>query len=140
MKHTCSTAILHCIDFRLGNAIENYKKEHALAGDCDIISVAGAAANIANPKNDIEQAFVLRQLELSKKLHDIQKIVLINHTDCGAYGGASAFASKEEEREKHRADLQSAQETIKKLIPDVSVELSLAVLQDNGTFAIETIA
>ncbi len=140
MKHTCEAAVLHCIDFRLAQALEEYKKSQNIIGDCDVISVAGAVGNIVNPKQESDREFVLRQLGLSKKLHDIKKIILINHTDCGAYGGAAAFPSKEEERAKHEADLHAAKELVLQSVSGAEVQLALAVVDsETGAVTIEAV-
>ena len=48
------------------------------------------------------------QIKLSHDLHGISRVILMNHLDCGAYGGRAAFASDEEEYSRHAEDLRSA--------------------------------
>jgi len=132
MAHTCSTLVLHCIDFRLGNAIKEYLEKNNYLGDCDIVSVAGAAKNIASPADTSARVFVLNQIAISKRLHNISRVVLMNHTDCGAYGGTSAFASDEAEKEHHRSEMMSARTIIHELHPELNISLALAhVAHDN---------
>ena len=59
---------------------------------------------------------VLSNINISLKLHDPDLIVLVNHEDCGAYGGSKKFASKEEEEQFHEQELDKAQETLSKII------------------------
>ena len=136
MSHHCKALIIHCIDFRLGKATKQYLEEQNLLGNCDIVSVAGAAKNIASPENDFEREFLMKQIEISKKLHGITDVILMNHTDCGAYGGRSVFASSEEEKKKHFEDMEQAAEMILKKYPDVNVKKILADIDDSGNVAL----
>ena len=131
MAHTCSTLVLHCIDFRFGSAITEYLEKNGLANNCDVVSVAGAAKNIASPTKDSDREFVLRQIEISKRLHDIKEVVLMNHTDCGAYGGRSAFPSRAEEEKTHFAEMQKAASIIRERFPDIEIKLVLANIEES---------
>lgn len=122
MAHTCSTCLVRCIDFRLGSAFHEFHDRENLYGDADVISVAGACKGL----NDEQGGFLDNQIDLSKKLHDIKTIVLVNHTDCGAYGGCSAFATPEAEREHHTAELRKAKEYLEKKHQGVTVKIMLA--------------
>lgn len=135
MSHRCKTLIIHCIDFRLGKAIKNYLEEQNLLGDCDVVSVAGAAKNLASPENGFEREFLMKQIDISKKLHHIAEVILMNHSDCGAYGGSSEFGSKEEEKKKHFEDMERVAEMIRKKYPDVNVKKIFADIDDSGTVA-----
>lgn len=140
MTHTCNALILHCIDFRFGKAIKNYMEENRLLGDCDIISIAGAAKNIASPANDdVDRDFVLNQIALSKKLHGVEKVILMNHTDCGAYGGRAAFNSDENEHAAHADDLKRSKEIVQSFYPDIKIQLVLARINPQGGVDFETI-
>lgn len=135
MSHTCSHALVRCIDFRLGPAIRDYLDKNGLYGSIDIISVAGAAKDIAQTNDSFPQA----QVSLSNKLHDTNTVILMNHTDCGGYGGRGAFSSKEEERETHLKDLKAAKEKVLAAHPDLTVKLALAVIEDDGSVNVEEI-
>lgn len=131
MSHHCSTCIVRCIDFRLGKAIHELHEDENLYGDADVISVAGACKGL----NEDRGGFIDQQIELSKKLHDIKTIVLVNHTDCGAYGGASAFPSLEAEREHHQAQLRQAKDYLEQKHPGITVKVMLA----NQRFVVDAI-
>jgi|SRR3989344_1764333 len=130
MKHACKALIIHCIDFRFGKAIKKYLEEKNLLGDVDIVSVAGAVKNIE---------FIMGQIGISKKLHDIKQVILMNHTDCGAYGGRKVFSSDEEEREKHLTDLKAAEMQIHEKFPELEVRSVLAIISSNQNITFEEI-
>jgi len=128
------------MDFRLIKGIKKYMEDMGLTGDCDLVSVAGAAKNISNPGDVFDTQFVLKQVGLSHDLHHIKKIILMNHLDCGAYGGARAFATPEEEHAKHVTDLKAAAEAIKQKYPDLLIAMVIAKFLDDGDLGFEEIA
>ena len=136
MAHTCSHALVRCMDFRLGPAIRDYLNSNDLYGQIDIISVAGAAKDIAQ----IEEGDVEGQVGLSKKLHEIGTVILMNHTDCGGYGGRAAFKSAEAEREVHLADMRTAKAKLLVKYPELNVKLILAVMsEEDGSVVMEEV-
>jgi carbonic anhydrase len=126
MSHHCKALILHCIDFRFHEAIKNWLKEKGLLNNCDIVSLAGASKGLISPKNSAEPEIILRQMEISSNLHKISQVILMNHTDCGAYGGRDAFASSEAEHLQHVNDMQKAKEIILNKFPELEVKIVLA--------------
>ena len=63
----------------------------------------------------------------------LQKIVIVNHADCGAYGGSKEFKGDDEAEQKfHEGELQKAKEKILKYYPGKEVILAYAKLVDGG--------
>ena len=120
------------MDFRLGRAIKEYLEKNGLMNNCDIVSLGGAAKNVAAPASEANFITVMKQIERAQKLHAINTVILMNHTDCGAYGGRAVFTSREEERAKHREDMTKAAEVIKQLYPELGIQTVLADIQDSG--------
>lgn len=119
------------MDFRLGKAIKGYMEDKAILGDCDIVSVAGAVKTIVSPENDNQKEYLLGQISTSKRLHGISEVILMNHTDCGAYGGHKAFGSADEEKDKHAADMFKAAEIINAEHPELTIRKVLAKIDDH---------
>lgn len=123
------------MDFRLQKAIDQWMSENNLAGDCDMISVAGAGKDIVvNP-----DGFVVTQVDLSSKLHATKTVLLMNHMDCGAYGGHAAFENLEAERAHHLSEMTKAAEIIKAKHPDMEVKMILANIDESGLVTIENV-
>lgn len=123
MGHTCSTALIKCMDFRLTKDVHDWMLQQNLVNDCDIISVAGAAKDIVeNPRG-----YVASLIGLAVQLHQVKKLIFMHHLDCGAYGGCAAFSSQEEERSKHRSEIQRAHQIIAAQFPGIQIETYLAV-------------
>lgn len=137
MSHTCSTVIFHCIDFRFAADIKSYLEDEKLLGDVDVVSIAGCVKNLVSPANPTDAEFVMRQLDISKRLHDVCDVVLMNHLDCGAYGGRKAFESDEAEHAKHAADLAAAREMILAKYPDLNVKNVIAHIDEHAKISFE---
>ena len=61
-------------------------------------------------------------------MHHPHKLILTNHTDCGAYGGSEKFRSIEEEIKFHKSELVKAEEIIKDKFPNLPVTAELFTL------------
>jgi len=144
--HYCPTIVYHCIDFRLIKETMKFIDEKYGIGKCDIVSVAGAGKGIADDEEKLDEkiinnerilddnknfrCYLLRQAKLSYQLHGSRKVVLIHHSDCGAYNNYYKFESGEEEKQKQIEDMKKAEVIIKKLLPDVSVDKVWAQMLD----------
>ncbi len=120
--HTCEALVLSCIDFRFHEGFLDKVRTELGIASFDIVALAGGAKNIVSPESQAFVDVVLRNLEISAKLHGIKKIILTNHMDCGAYGGSKSFASPEEETNFHKSELSRARAIVQKQFPKLDVE------------------
>lgn len=110
--HTCKAVVLHCIDFRFRKKLIEFL--NSKFGDAyDLISVAGGVKDMD---------FVIEQIRISQKLHNPEVIVLIQHEDCGAYGGSKTFKGLEEEAAFQRQELEKAKILLKQHFPQAQIE------------------
>lgn len=109
-QHTCQALAIHCIDFRFQRYLNDYL-EGRFPGEYDRVVVAGGVKNL-----------LLEQCEVSVRLHSPKTIVLIQHEDCGAYGGSKEFTDLEAEKAFQKQELQKAEQTLKNAFPDIMVE------------------
>ncbi|SRR6266498_564048 len=114
--HTCEAVVVHCIDFRLQNFLNDWLTKRFGLQNYDRVSWAGGVKDFA---------ILQGQIEISRRLHQIKKVILINHEDCGAYGPVGT-------KERHVSDLAYAERMIKSLYLDVDVEKYYLYL--NGEF------
>src|SRR5258708_32886751 len=99
-------------------------------GGFDPIRVAGGAKSLAHSDKERERQFILEQLRWSMRLHGTDNVLLMVHSDCGAYGGLPAFKNDpEQEREHLKAELQRAVAVLKTAIPELSVRTYFVDLQ-----------
>ena len=106
VEHVTDAIVVHCIEFRFQKYLDPWLHEHLGHDNYDRVSLAGAVFDFYT---------VLRQVEISDRLHKIEKVILINHEDCGAYGA-------EENYERHKTDLEEAERKIEALFPNLDVE------------------
>lgn len=119
--------VLLCIDYRFWpQALPILEKKY---GDFDLIEIAGSSKNLTSPLEKEDKIALLENIGISVKLHHPHKIILTNHTDCGAYGGSKKFKSHDEEIEFHKEELVKAKKIIEEKFPDLPVETELFTLK-----------
>jgi len=116
MAHQCDALVVCCIDFRFQKYIREWLDVNLKDLTYDLVGFAGAS-------KDLET--ILKQLEISARLHHIKRVVLIHHEDCGAYGAASTL-------ENHTRDLKKAGKEIKLRYP--LLQIKTFYLHLDGTF------
>ena len=114
--HQAEGIVVTCIDFRLQEAINKWISKNFAPKTFDRVALAGGVKNLET---------IMNQIEIAHRLHHINKVVLINHEDCGAYG-------EEGTPQKHAEDLRNAEAEIKEIYPDLEVETYYLHL--DGTF------
>lgn len=120
MHHKETTIALICIDYRFWpKALKLLKEKY---GELDLVALAGAGKNLASPSDKESLKTLLKNIEISIKLHASKKIILTNHIDCGAYGGSSKFNSPKEEIAFHKKELVEAKKKLLKQFPKLKVE------------------
>jgi len=118
------------MDWRLGKPMKEYQEREGILGICDEPGAAGGVQDMD---------FALRQLAISVKLHNPNEVILVNHTDCGAYGGSEAFGSAEEEYKFHVKELKKARGAVLVKYPSLKVRMLLAKIQQSGEVSFEEI-
>ncbi len=126
--HFCEAVVLCCIDFRFWReTLEFVEKEMGLHS-FDFPSLPGAAKAI-NEGSDL----ALECVKVPCDLHHAEKIVIVNHEDCGAYGGSAKFEGDTEAEQKfHEEELKKAKTKILEMYPEKEVILVYAKLVDDG--------
>jgi hypothetical protein len=85
---------------------------------------------------EFERSFALGQVRTSMRLHGTNRVMLMVHSDCGAYGGLQAFNGNEErEAANHESELRGAAEFLKSNLPAIEVECYY--LKFTGVWALE---
>ena len=127
--------ILACIDPRMQEPVHDFAVKRGLIGKYSQFTIAGAAIAVVAPAfNDWHKAF-WDNLATSVQLHNIKRVIAIDHRDCGAakiaYGDA-AIATPEAETATHRTVLDEFRKQVGERQPQLKVETILMAL--NGSF------
>ena len=123
--------ILACIDPRFQEPVFTYAQKNGLVGKYSQFVIAGAAVGVVAPKfADWHKAF-WDNLAATVQLHNIKKVIVIDHRDCGAvkiaYGDGS-IATPDKENETHRKVLAEFRKEVAKRQPKLAVETGLMAL------------
>lgn len=128
--HSCEAVVLSCIDFRFWKETVEFVEKELGIRDFDFPSLPGSAKAINEGE---ENGLAFSCISVPVELHHAQKIVIINHEDCGAYGGSKKFdGDKEAEQKFHEEELQKAKEKILAKYPEKEVILAYARLSDDN--------
>lgn len=120
--------VLTCIDFRFQDKLKDALAKLKIK-KYDLLALAGGAKNLASPTKSIYQKTVLDNMKLAVDLHKIKTVILINHIDCGAYGGSKKYKNLREEIAFHKSELEKAENTIKTAFPGLKIKTKLLSLQ-----------
>lgn len=117
-EHNSEALIVHCMDHRFQEAFHEYASDPCRNCGYDNVSLAGGVKD----KND-----VLRHVDIAVSLHNIKKIYLCNHENCGAYPD---FNSEDEEKISHFSDLTKTAKLIQDKYPDLTIKTLYAEIHD----------
>jgi carbonic anhydrase len=121
-KYHCDAAIIWCFDNRFDLGFRKFLKRIGIENP-DPIKIAGGAKILASPERETDREFILDQIQKSIRLHDTQRVILMLHSDCGAYGGLDKFrGDTAAEAEHHQQELQSAAAALKAAIPGIEIQ------------------
>ena len=132
MRKKYQAMVLSCMDPRFQPIVYNYLKKKKLNGKYSVFTIAGSAIGVtANKFKKWHKAF-WDNFETSIKLHNIKKLIVINHRDCGA---AKIINEKKEfsrinETKIHRTSFQKIKKIFKKKYPKLKIELKLISLNN----------
>jgi carbonic anhydrase len=123
--------VLSCIDPRFQKLVSDHTAERHLTGKYSQFTMAGAAIGVVAPAfKDWHKTF-WDNLGASIQLHSIQKVIVVNHRDCGAAKiayGAAAVASPEVETKTHKDALAQFRKELATRHPKMGVETGLMAL------------
>ncbi len=130
MVHCCDNLLIRCMDFRLEGKLHAWLENNGYVGNCDIISVAGAAKGLVNLGPDRD--YLLRHIGVAVNLHGIKRVIFAQHSTCGAYAQENNFGSVAEEKSKQIEDMKTAAAAVKERFPEVEVQVLWVELKDDA--------
>ncbi|MDQ1284458.1 MAG: hypothetical protein QG620_806 [Patescibacteria group bacterium] len=129
--HSCDAVVLTCIDFRFWRETLEFVEKELDIKTFDFPSLPGAAKAINDCLSDGDLAF--QCIGVPCELHHAKKIVIVNHEDCGAYGGSGKFDGDQDAEQKfHEEELWRAKAKLIDKYPGKEYILVYARLADEG--------
>jgi carbonic anhydrase len=121
-KYQCDAAVVWCFDNRFQLGLAKYLKRQGIV-NTDPIKIAGGAKSLASPEHESDREFILEQIRKSIRLHGTKQVILMLHSDCGAYGGLGAFGGNAAaEAAHHESELRRAAEFLRGAVPGIEVK------------------
>jgi len=128
--HVCKYGLLTCMDFRLYQEVFSWMQKENILGNCDFLGVPAGASMCLEDMQSPEALSFVRAVENSIKLHNLQVVILLHHSQCGAYKLAHNFFSPAEEKTKQIEDMKNSRKIILEKFPQLKVRLVFAELMD----------
>jgi carbonic anhydrase len=128
-SHDAEVLLLTCIDFRFFHKVAAHIEDAELSGKYDHVIVAGAELGPVvdfppEPKLHWQQ-FFLEHLALSQSLHNIQRVLVLGHRDCGAYKKFQVLPENpdpEQERLAHLTHANRLEALVQRFYPKLPVD------------------
>ena len=130
MKLNYKAMVLSCIDPRFQPIVYNYLKRKKLNGKYSSFTMAGSSIGVTATKFKKWHKTFWDNIDTSIKLHQIKKLIVINHRDCGAaklINGNKEF-SRINETKIHKDSFKKIKKIFKKKYPKLSIELNIISL------------
>ena len=130
MKSNYKAMVLSCIDPRFQPIVYNYLKKKKLMGKYSAFTIAGSAVGVTANRFKKWHKVFWENFDTSVKLHNIKKLIVINHRDCGAakiINGKKEFSTINEMK-VHKTSFQKLKKIFKKKYPKLKIELKLVSL------------
>lgn len=118
--------VLSCIDFHPLEAERYFLSLQNLGNHYDWTAFSGASLALAGFPRKVDTEAFWDQLDLSYRLHHIQKVIILDHQDCEAFAiKVDPELSKDPEREQqvHADYLNRAYRAIRQRYPELNIEL-----------------
>ncbi|MFA5128640.1 MAG: carbonic anhydrase [Patescibacteria group bacterium] len=131
--HHVPVAAIYCLDPRFRTQHEQFiSRELGFEEFDQYVFPGGPKALVSEPTRNV---FLEALKNVSINLHHIEKIILIAHRDCGAYGGSVAFPDLATEEATQIKDLQTVRDILLEQFPKISVSMFYAeIIGENIEF------
>ncbi len=131
-EHQAKALVLSCIDFRFLESERSFLALQHLNNQYDWTALAGASLALTGFPHTAEAEAFWDQLALSRQLHHIEKVIILDHQDCGAYASKidpNLSQDPAREQQVHKDYLNRAYQKIQQRYPDLTVELYFITLK-----------
>ncbi len=128
--------LLSCMDYRLVDDTERYMAKRGMREKYDHIVLAGASLGALTDKFPAWNKAFWEHLDVAIKLHHIEKVMVMDHRDCGAYKvvlGEDFSKDAAKETEAHAKQLRALKDEVMEKYPHLKVELMLMSLKGEVT-------
>ena len=127
MKTKYKAMVLSCMDPRFQFPVFKFIKKKNLINKHSSFTIAGSAVGVTHSKfKKWHQAF-LDNLKTSIKLHKINRLIVVNHEDCGAIKLAENNKDYNED-DIHKNSFKKLEKIVNKKFPKLKLEFHIIKL------------
>ena len=119
--------VLSCMDPRFQKPVHKHLKNKKLTGKFSAFTIAGGSIGVTSNKFKKWHSTFWENLETSINLHKINKLIVLNHNDCGA----AKIVNKNKkfnariENTIHKKSFNKLKRTLKKKFPKIKVSFKI---------------
>ena len=124
--------VLSCIDPRFQKPVHKHLKDKKLTGKFSAFTIAGGSIGVTNNKFKKWHSTFWENLETSINLHKINKLIVINHKDCGAakIANNNKNFNSSIENSIHKKSFSKLKKTLKKKFPNIKVTFKILSIKN----------
>lgn len=125
---TVTALAITCIDYRLVDDAVKFFGGQKLTNDYDQVSLAGASLAAVSAKFPSSNAAFWDHVAIAKQLHNIRKVIVLDHRDCGAFKvayGKEYHGEGAAELAQHKEVMTEVKTKLARLHPDLGAEFWL---------------
>ena len=132
MSKKYEAMVLSCMDPRFQKPVHKHLKNKKLTGKFSAFTIAGGSIGVTNNKFKKWHSTFWENLETSINLHKINKLIVLNHNDCGA---AKIVNNNKNfnlriENAIHKKSFNKLKKTLKKKFPKIKVSFKILSLKN----------
>lgn len=113
----CENLAIMCMDFRFHPEV-TITLTHSGYRQFDLVAIQGASKALVDQAT---RDAALLAIETAINLHETKRVIILDHIDCGAFGGSEAFATPEDEAQAHADSLRQARDIVLGQFPGLEV-------------------
>ena len=132
MSKKYEAMVLSCMDPRFQKPVHKYLNNKKLTGKFSAFTIAGGSIGVTNEKFKKWHPTFWENLETSINLHKINKLIVLNHKDCGAaklVNGSKNFNSLIENK-IHKTSFIKLKKILKKKFPKIKASFKVLSLKN----------
>ena len=127
MKNKFEAMVLSCIDPRFQSSVNRFLKQKKITNKYSAFIIAGAAIGVTHIKYKEQHKTFTDNLMASIHLHKINKLIVINHEDCGAIKLAEGKVISDELK-IHKNSFKKLKTKLSKRFPKIKLEFYIMKL------------
>ena len=117
--------VIRCMDSRFHAELPRLLAEHFGMERFEYDSPGAGSGGSRSVIDERSREVVFAALDLAVPLHHVWRLIIVDHVDCGVYGGSGRFGDPGAEHQFHAERLREAREIVHRSYPQLEIMLFL---------------